>query len=90
MTRIYVKGRGVTYIHNDWYKHERSFVKFDETFYRVCGGKNDENELEVWRPWMFFGGTDTNLMEEREFLLDGRFTELNVAPSYARYTCYGV
>ena len=39
---------------------------------------------------MFFGGTDTNLMEEREFLIDVRFTELNVAPSYARYTCYGV
>ena len=39
---------------------------------------------------MFFEGTDTNLMEEREFLLDARFTELNVAPSYARYTCYGV
>ena len=32
--------------------------------------KNDENEREVWRPWMFFGGTDTNLMEEHEFLLD--------------------
>ena len=31
-------------------------------------------------------GTDTNLMEEREFLLNARFTELNVAPSY---TCYG-
>ena len=27
---------------------------------------------------MFFGGTDTNLVEEREFLLDVRFTELNV------------
>ena len=52
--------------------------------------KNDENELEVWRPWMFFGGTDTSLMKEREFLLDVRFTELTVAPSYARYTCYGV
>ena len=50
--------------------------------------KNDENELEVCRPWMFLGGTDTNLMEEREFLLDVR--ELNVAPSFARYTCYGV
>ena len=39
---------------------------------------------------MFFGGTDTNLIEEREFLLDARFTEINVAPSYSRYTCYGV
>ena len=58
-------------------------VKFDKMFYRVCGGY--ENELEVWRPWIFFGGTDTNLMEEREFLLDARFTELNVALSYARY-----
>ena len=48
--------------------------------------KNDENELEGWRPRMFFGGTNTSLMEER----DVRFTELNVAPSYARYTCYGV
>ena len=35
-------------------------------------------------------GTDTNLMEEREFLLDVSFTELNVAPSYARNTCCGV
>ena len=39
---------------------------------------------------MFFGETNTKLMEEHEFLLDVRFTELNVAPSYARYTCYGV
>ena len=52
--------------------------------------KKCENELKVWHPWIFFGGTDTNLIEEREFLLDARFTELNVAPSYARYTCYGI
>ena len=52
--------------------------------------KNNENELEGWRPRMFFGVTNTKLMEEREFLLNIRFTELNVAPSYAQYTCYGV
>ena len=69
MTRFYVDGHGVTYIH----KHERSLsstkcsVKFAEI-------KNDKTELEVWRPWMFFGGTDTNLMEELEILLDAHFT----------------
>ena len=73
MTRIY---GGVTYSLS-WTKHSIEFAEV----------KNDENKLEVWRPWMFFGGTDTNLIEEREFLLDVRFTELNIAPSY---TCYGV
>ena len=89
MTRIYVSGRGVTYIHNDTSTSARllSSTKRCIEFAEV---KNDENELEVWRPWMFFGGTDTKLMEEREFLLDVRFTQLNVAPSYVRYTCYGV
>ena len=86
MTRIYVRGRGVTYIHNDTSTSAR-LLKCSIEFAEV---KNNENELDVWHPWMFFGGTDTNLMEEREFLLDVRFTELNVAPSYARYTCYGV
>ena len=91
MTRIYVNGRGITYnvIHNDTSTSARllSSTKRSIEFAEV---KNDENELEVWHPWMFFGGTDTNLMEEREFLLDVLFTELNVASSYARYTCYGV
>ena len=89
MTRFYVSGRGVTYIHNDTSMSARllSSTKCSIEFAEV---KNDENELEVRRPRMFFGGTNTNLMEEREFLLDGRFTELNVAPSYERYTCYGV
>ena len=89
MTRFYVSGRGVTYIHNDTSTSARllSSTKRSIEFAEV---KNDENELEVWRPRMFFGGTNTNLMEEREFLLDVRFTELNLAPSYARYTCYGV
>ena len=83
-TRIYVNGRGVTYVHvhNDTSASARllSSTKRSIEFAEV---KNDENELEGWRPWMFFGGTDTNLMEEREFLLDVRFTQLNVAPSYA-------
>ena len=79
-----MNGRGVTYIHNDTSTSARllSSTKRSIEFAEV---KNDENELEVWRLWMFFGGTDTNLMEEREFLLDGRFTEVNVASSYARY-----
>ena len=89
MTRFYVSGRGVTYIRNDTSTSDRllSSTKRSIKFAEV---KNDENELEGWRPRMFFGGTYTNLMEEREFLLDVRFTELNVAPSYARYTCYSV
>ena len=87
MTRIYVSGRGVTYIHNDTSTSARllSSSKRSIEFAEV---KNDENELEVWRPWMFFRGTNTNLMEEREILLDVRFTELNVAPSYARYIVF--
>ena len=89
MTRFYVSGRGVAYIHNDTSTSARllSSTKRSIEFAEV---KNDENELKGWRQRMFFGGTNTNLMEEREFLLDVRFTELNVAPSYARYTCYGV
>ena len=84
MTRIYVSGWGVTYIHNDTSTTACLFssIKCSIEFVEV---KNDENELEVWRPWMFFRGTDTNLMEEREFLLDVRYTE-----SYARCTYYGV
>ena len=74
-------------IHNNTSTSVLSSTKRSIEFAEV---KNDENELEGWRPRMFFGGTNTNLMEEREFLLDVRFTELNVAPSYARYTCYGV
>ena len=74
MTRIYVNWRGVTHLHNDTSTSARllSSTKRSIEFAEV---KNDE--LEVWRPWMFFGGTDTNLMEESEFLLDVRFTQLN-------------
>ena len=66
MTRFYVSGRGVTYIHNDKSTSARllSSTKLSIEFAEV---KNDENELEGWRPRMFFGGTNTNLMEEREF-----------------------
>ena len=69
MTRIYVNGRGVTYIHNDTSTSARllSLTKRSIEFAEV---KNDENGLEVWCLWMFCGGTDTNLMEEREFLLN--------------------
>ena len=81
-----MNGQGVTYLHNDTSTstHLLSSTKRSIEFSEVT---NNENELEVWRPWMFFGGTDTNLMEERDFLLDVRFTKLNVAPSYVRYTC---
>ena len=66
MTRIYVNGWGVTYIDNDTGTSARllSSTKRSIEFAEV---KNDENELKVWRPWMFFGGTDTCLMEERVF-----------------------
>ena len=68
MTRFYVSGRGVAYIHNDTSTSARllSSTKRSIEFAEV---KNDENELEGWRQRMFFGGTNTNLMEEREFLL---------------------
>ena len=54
MTRFFVNGRGVTYIHSDTSTraHCLSSAKFSIEFAEV---KNDENELEVWRLLMFFG-----------------------------------
>ena len=37
------------------HEHSLSSTKCSIEFAEV---KNDENELEVWHPWMFFGGTD--------------------------------